>query len=276
MGCKIIVDSSTGEIRLTSCKSERAVQVIRQRVQEIRADARTGDTDRQRCLPQRRSCTAPVVDQPSTFCLQPPSLDVRQRTRNGRIHYDASADSFDDFLRSFRPSDSALLKNHQVYWIQCSRPTQTGVESVLTRGPFEAHLGCLSRGEITKDVCVQRLLEEARRQGQLTGKWMVFTPCSQADMTWGEIAKSTIAGRLGCSAKVATFDPTKDKQLICVYVRDSADQKEVGRVLSTLQRLGCPTVVYKMDLYTHLGIYRGNQWGLDPCLYRPHHFNRSY
>ena len=250
------------------------MQIIRQRVHEIRADATiTSDSNCPRHLPQRKSSMEPPVD-------RPPSIDIIQRIRHGRIHYDQGADdSIDAFLHSFRPSDPTLSKTYQVHWIQCNRPTptqtQTGVESPLIHSPFEGHLASLSRGDITKDMCVQRLLQEARRQGQLTGKWMVFAPCTHADVTWGKIAKATVEGSLGCSAKVATFDPTRAKQLICVYVLDSSDRTMTGHVLSALQKLGCPTVGYKMDLFTHLGIYRGNKWGLDPCLYRPYHFDQS-
>ena len=210
--------------------------------------------------PQRRSTTFRSIPH-----------DVSARIHRGWITYNPDKDgSVGSFVRSFPPSNTGL-RGQRAVWIQCRSPTASSA-TAPDLGPLKAHLACLARGEITKAACVQRLLAEGQRQQTLTGKWMLFPRCNVVDATWAIVAQATVEGRLGFSAKVSTNDPEHDTQVICVYVRDSADRVDVCRVLRELQHLGCDVKGFKMDLYTYLGIGHGNPWGLSPCLYSPKDF----
>ena len=89
---------------------------------------------------------------------------------------------------------------------------------------------------------------------------------------WERIARATVEGRLGCSAKVA---PSKElgeqcRALICIYVADFSNKKEVKRVLRRIIALDFFVASgFKPDVFTHLGIGSGNQWRLDSTIYKP-------
>ena len=122
-----------------------------------------------------------------------------------------------------------------------------------------------------KRACVQALLGLAQEQHYTTGKWMIFFPPAEADAGWETIARATAHGELGCSAKIA---PTaglapEDSVVCCVYVHDFAERAEVRRVLHALRRMGMGvTSGFKPDVYTALNIMSGNQWRLEPTMYK--------
>jgi len=105
---------------------------------------------------------------------------------------------------------------------------------------------------------------------------MMFVPPSSADQVWTILARSTISGELGCSAKIAPCLGQNTNVLICVYVRDCTIITDVKRVLLTLQdaiktlpdSIRPPTLAgFKPDIFTDLGIYQQNHWRLPPVLY---------
>ena len=50
---------------------------------------------------------------------------------------------------------------------------------------------------------INLLITDIAIQSNVTvGKWMIFRRRSMIDETWQMIAEATVAGRLGCSAKV--------------------------------------------------------------------------
>ena len=50
--------------------------------------------------------------------------------------------------------------------------------------------------------------------------------------------------------------------LICVYVADYSNVPDVRRVLGALLALDLPFDAFKPDLFTALGLWSDNQWGL--------------
>ena len=140
--------------------------------------------------------------------------------------------------------------------------------------------GLLAR---SKQRCIDRIMELAKEDGFVAGKWLIFCSVAETDAVWEKIAEATAQGRLGPTSKVS---PTKhllrqqettgcdtDRQknaVICVYVDDSTDRGEVKRVLEVLRKdLGVASGVsrFKPDIFTELGIYGGNSWKLPPTLY---------
>ena len=105
----------------------------------------------------------------------------------------------------------------------------------------------------------------------LVGKWLLFASKKEIDALWGTVARAVYENRLDCSAKVAGKESTRS-HVICVYNEDFTDIQAVKRVLRGLRDLGISwPVQYKPDLFTRLGVYSGNKWGLNPILYRSKH-----
>ncbi|GMH68066.1 hypothetical protein TrRE_jg12271, partial [Triparma retinervis] len=125
-----------------------------------------------------------------------------------------------------------------------------------------------------RDACSALILSAAKERRDTSGKWMVFAPPSVLDALWSGIAKATARGELGSASKVApSLGQDKERKLICVYVPDFGDRRQVKRVLENLLELlkgfeGAYCAGFKPDIFTHLDIYSGNQWQLLVCIYK--------
>ena len=93
-----------------------------------------------------------------------------------------------------------------------------------------------------------------------SGKWMLFVT-TNLDAVWARVVALTHAGRLGHAAKVAgaLSRDGVSPALICIYLPDSYDIREVMRVLCTLEdeglRGGGEYLNYKKDSQTLSGVY---------------------
>ncbi|SPO01339.1 uncharacterized protein DNG_04015 [Cephalotrichum gorgonifer] len=107
------------------------------------------------------------------------------------------------------------------------------------------------------------------------GKWMIFCDPKIVNDTWEIVARATANNELGIAAKVA---PCPDEslryreRLICVYTKDFADRRDVGRVIRRLRELRLveargKTLYYKPDIFTYIGLDSGNPWGLRSSIY---------
>ena len=112
----------------------------------------------------------------------------------------------------------------------------------------------------------------------LIGKWVAFpdTP-EEADALWSSTARemATTDGALAAAgahaAKVSSRVPTKTGRVICVYTPNYQDDESVFAVRDAI-RSACGwgserRMVYKPDVYTHLGLYAGNELNLRPSVH---------
>lgn len=144
-------------------------------------------------------------------------------------------------------------------------------------------------------------------------KWMLFCPPTDVNEIWEIVAKATANNELGIAAKVAPRSASADtmkERLICVYTADFGDKADVGRVLQRLRELklvgmthrpifykpgesipleqwnistnsvvlvaiGTQLTGAKPDIYTYVGISRGNPWGLVVSIYNSGEFPRD-
>ena len=136
----------------------------------------------------------------------------------------------------------------------------------------------ITRAYNKKRVQVEQSIREvAKEKNCTTGKWMFFPSPENLDDVWKVIATTIVKGELGPTAKVATKDE-KDKResrVICVYTKDFGDVEDVHRVLRRLVHLGLVSkedrgIYYKSDIWTHLGINAGNEWGIPASQYWSH------
>jgi len=173
------------------------------------------------------------------------------------------------FLETWRPSS---VKQSDVAWISVSN------SKAQTTDRASRDIPALCRA--WDDSCsndqasISELDRLAREFGVLSGKWLIFASIDTIDALWSRIARSTHAGTLGSSAKVAPCVESSSEagppfhQVICVFTRDYMDRVEVSRVRESLRRLGVKERIgYKPDVYTYCGIYAKNRWNILPTRY---------
>lgn len=121
---------------------------------------------------------------------------------------------------------------------------------------------------VSVPLSVEELDKLAQESGILIGKWLIYRNSSEINAVWKTIAKSTINGELGISAKAGTAKQSKRRHVICAYTSNYLDLVDVMRVREKLEELGfVEKLCYKPDIYTYLGIYYKTT-PLSPCRYR--------
>jgi hypothetical protein len=204
--------------------------------------------------------------------------------RDVRLKWDPAAGTLDDWLEAARPS----IESRDAYsWIQVHNKERDSPgfdfeAGTFTAGPYQEALNKISAiiargGRVPakeKKACVDSLLETAHQQQHTSGKWMVFLMPGVADAAWANIARATVRGQLGCSAKITPTCglPATEPVVCCVYVGDFSAAAEVKRVLLALQTLMVEHGVqvragFKPDAFTNLEINAGNAWRLPPTIY---------
>ena len=89
------------------------------------------------------------------------------------------------------------------------------------------------------------------------------------DHLWSVIAKGVVSSQLGCSSKVSPFNPEEPKHVVLIYNNDFTNEAEVMELENSIRNLGIKAQLsYKPDAYTYIGVYKNNQWGLRPTIYR--------
>mmetsp|Transcript_34801 Transcript_34801/g.44390 ORF Transcript_34801/g.44390 Transcript_34801/m.44390 type:complete len:223 (+) Transcript_34801:79-747(+) len=166
----------------------------------------------------------------------------------------------EEFVRSFPPSQ----QRGEVFWIGAKIPLYEERAEEIEVAQLQWQALVDSNKKIDKDD----IKTIARETGCLTGKWMLFIQPSKVDEVWLSIVRALCDCCLGDCVKVNPKNHPSRSHLICVYTNDFTDEEDVFRVRSALRNLGFRNRLnYKPDIYTHLGIYQNNQWGLKPSFY---------
>ncbi|PGH23827.1 hypothetical protein AJ80_02075 [Polytolypa hystricis UAMH7299] len=142
---------------------------------------------------------------------------------------------------------------------------------------------CEKRATLTRCINHERrklelgILECARENNVVSGKWMLFPSVGRVDEAWAAVAGATAKGELGLGAKVAARSEggpgSWGSHLIAIYTSDISDKEDIRRVLVKLRDMGFVTkgaeksIYYKCDAYTYLDIMGGNKWGLKPSMH---------
>ncbi|KAL9952493.1 hypothetical protein ACROYT_G039759 [Oculina patagonica] len=171
--------------------------------------------------------------------------------------------SLDVFLRRNR---SSLIEKSRHPWIVVENP-----QSPPRKTPDEDSL--LREWEETsksnpKKITADFVRDLAVKYAYKSGKWCIYSTSARIDAIWTSVAKAVVSGTLGFAAKVSTRDPEKKTHVICVYTEDFTNEEQVRAVEKGLREVGITTAMsYKPDVYTTLGIYRKNPWGLREKIY---------
>ena len=226
-----------------------------------------------------RPVAAPASERRRVAPLQPRTIP--ERIQNGWILWEGpSVELLSDWLHAVRPS-----RVRASCWVAVDNqePKSPGFGEQRWNGPFDrnAYLPALAKIEAiinggnvpkaAKQECVGSLLETAQQQGLTCGKWMVRVMPGVADAVWADVARATVEGKLGCSAKVAGTLNEVDAGVLLAYVRDFGNRAELKRVLVAFRELikkhSLKVTGFKPDVFTHLGINGGNAWRLPPTVY---------
>ena len=124
-------------------------------------------------------------------------------------------ESLEEFVSDIKPSQ---IHDPSIAWITASNPLQRTLADRFNSVEYQSHLDRITnvleqqhantpgkRAVVTsalKSQVVDSILEVATRQQCIVGKIMLFATTEQVDATWRTIATKTVAGQLGCSAKV--------------------------------------------------------------------------
>ncbi|KAF9267596.1 DUF1917-domain-containing protein [Marasmius fiardii PR-910] len=173
-------------------------------------------------------------------------------------------DVLSNFICNFSPS---RVSRSTCDWISIdSGATHGYLPSPLALAAMKAsfeELASAHRRDGNITLTVASLDKLARRHGVTAGKWMMFCTTAEVDVVWERIVKFICFEERRGYARVS---PNKgdDQHVVSVYVEDFEQFAEVMRVRETLRRIGFDRPIgFKMDAYTSLGIYKGNQWGIN-------------
>ncbi|PRW60037.1 UPF0696 C11orf68-like protein [Chlorella sorokiniana] len=214
----------------------------------------------------------------------------------------ADGDQLEQFLATFRPSacscsDVAWLVVEQGSSDGSGAPPASSGSSSAAGGSGSGAAAAGPSLEERVDAAVEEWEKLATSGRKLTaadvdrlaakhrilkGKWMLFARSGEeADAAWPAVARAVCGGTAGAgqaaapplcgSAKVSSTAPPPDNShVFCCYVDNYQDATDVQRVCRGLQRaipaglLQDKRLLFKPDIYTHLGIYSRNEWGIKP------------
>ncbi|XP_065913601.1 UPF0696 protein C11orf68 homolog [Dysidea avara] len=184
--------------------------------------------------------------------------------------FEGKPEELGKFLDEHKPSDPAWNTENKE-WVSVHNPLEDRDLRDLDKA-LDMWEDLVSNRRVTP-----KKIEEIALATKFTGgKWMIFKHRRIIDETWKRMAEATVAGKLGCSAKVSTTyasDTNKrnreiDQHLICVFTKNFADKDDVWRVEKALRSMGITdTLKYKPNIYTHFKLYLGNEYKIKPSLY---------
>ena len=114
------------------------------------------------------------------------------------------------------------------------------------------------------------------------GKWIIFPKTwEEGDAAWRAVVTAAAQGRLSSSSprsacsqlKISSMNPIEPGFVLCAYTEDYGDEGDVMAVARELKRvlahcgLTDRRLLYKADVFTYLGIYSRNEWGIKPTIY---------
>ena len=124
------------------------------------------------------------------------------------------------------------------------------------------------------EVTFETFKDLAEKHDCKQGKWTIHAP--QVDDIWQNLALAFAYDKFPKGAiaiKVSPFDDLdtsgKNEHVICVINKDMSDETEVFGVEKSLRNIPIRgELMYKPNIYTELGIYRSNKFGIRPTIYK--------
>ena len=200
------------------------------------------------------------------------------------IQYNRAEDGpVTDWLDKYRPS--VIKDSDGVAWISARIQENNDFNSKFEE-PGKGDSEVLSGEAITMDQLSRMTIEWERlgldatlddalylasKYSITAGKWKIFARPNRVDKIWKNIIIALFQKKLKyvISAKVSPLNAfSNGSHLICVYNQNFFNKTEVFEAEASLRKIYFGrTLVYKPDIFTYLGIYRQNQWNINPTLF---------
>lgn len=190
------------------------------------------------------------------------------------IIYDGSLKDecvLDAYLHTFPPSKCSCA---DVAWIEVvNRMDTSGHENCSLESRID---DCLEDWESLVEKRAPRFedVDELARKYRITKcKWLAFPSVSEVDAVWATICRAVVLQDLCMHAKISSVASSSEdtSHVLCCYSPDYLDTEvvtalgeELRCVLSGL--LSDTRLLLKPDIYTYLGLYKGNAYKIRPTI----------
>ena len=167
---------------------------------------------------------------------------------------------------------SCISREDGIGWIAVRCPT---LSEKVPRDSLGLQTSWEQLQESKRPINIHIITELAKAHAVTSGKWLIHVDTGlKVDHFWSLVAKATVEGRLGSSAKVSPAELSGEnrRHVICIYNDNYTNQEEVYALECAIRNTGIKShMTYKPDVYTCIGIYRNNEWGLRPTIYESHY-----
>ena len=123
-----------------------------------------------------------------------------------------------------------------------------------------------------RPINLRTITDIAKVHSVIRGKWLFYTSTGlKVDHLWSLVAQGVVEGRCGISATVTPYNPHDESgsHVIGVYNNNFTDYEQVMDLEHAVRLLGIKCqMMYKPIIYSKLGIYSNNEWGLQPSVYK--------
>lgn len=153
-------------------------------------------------------------------------------------------------------------------------PLEERIEAALDDWEQRIHVASTKKEQIT-NLDVDTI---AKKNQILKAKWLVFPSEDEVDSAWRAVAhnavlpssSSSMSCSVGMEVKVSSVSATTPGHVLTVYCSNYLDTEEVMKVATMLQQTVPPLkdrrLLLKPDVYTYLGLYKGNKYGIRPTI----------
>lgn len=216
------------------------------------------------------STTTPLSTMKGTVLVHPKYLQIVDQAQESDfaipVIYRAgiNKEPIEDWLENHKPS--TICRNQGFGWIHIiNQRIPKNIEGDI-EGLEDAWDDLLAS---KREVCKERIFELAKNFRVLPGKWMFWvSPGGKGDHFWSLIAKGVASGKtLATHAKMSALEENTS-HVVCIYNDNFLDEEEVYESERTIRSLGIKcSLHYKPDMFTYLGVYGMNPWGIRPTIY---------
>jgi len=219
-----------------------------------------------------------VVERKPRVKAEELARDALEAAKDKWIVYNEEETSLDNWLKENKPSQ--IMRSSGVGWISVVKPGKRLDEmkkfwdQTLDKNLDEMKTAWDQLTNNNPDINIDSVQSIAKRFSVTSGKWLLHLKSDRVDIAWERVARALVNGDLGPNvdhvkvSPVADTDDTNHDHVICVITTDFTDEQQVFQVETSVRQLRVRArMQYKPEIFTSLGIYRNNRWGLRPTIY---------
>lgn len=178
--------------------------------------------------------------------------------------------AFNKFLTMVEPSKASCA---DLAWIHCSLTNSLHYTTAKDEKRIQNALQDWEGIVEIKNPAAEDVDRVAKKHRLMSGKWMCFPRSDEVDCVWENLCRAMMSGTLkDCTEiKISTASAKDDMHVLVAYTDDYSNEKLTQSIAKNLTSLLPPLkdnrLLYKADIYTHLGIYAKNEYNLKPTIY---------